>query len=917
MQSQLLIASGYTLDALGITQERIGHAPPPGSFSLEARITLTQPPLVPISTYHEPSGRGVRVESSVFAGATPSAEFDPLVAKLVVSTTSGDGGGFVGVGGGGATPFTPFESLLRRTRRALGEFHIDGVATNLASLRDIIDAPELRDNTITTRWLEDVYDVRATTSRGSSDEDGSSKVGLASLLRKGSGEEGSGGGSGNGTGIRTRTGNAGAMEAAGNDGGLAYLPGTSEAEKRALPSASGFVKVHAPFNGAIVSVSAQLGDVVVEGQPLVVVMAMKMETVVSAPCAGIVAGITSVGEGGMLQIGNALVAIRPTADAAKAVDEAWDESSSSPSLLAERQELSSSSSSSPSSSSYLPSSSPWDKGVAEREKLAALAVTMGGDAALAKHRARGRIPIRERIAMILDSGSFREVAPLAGGSKRDDETGELLSFTPANFLLGTGRIGGEKVVVGGEDFTIKGGSPNVAGLRKSIYTETLALKYKIPLVRLHEGGGGAVGGSDTPAAVFGDPRFRSVAECLATVPVVTAGLGVVAGLPASRLVAAHFNVCVRSGQVLVAGPKVVEMALGYETTKEELGGSQVHDLSGVVDNYVDSEADALLQVRRFLSYLPSNVWGLPPVRMGSYCASNDPPERREEELLHIIPENRRQTYDMRRLVELVVDREPKGVTAWGAGAGGGEGRGGGIGGSVGGGRNGGDDGKGGEAWESSFFEMGTTAFGKSIVTGLARVNGQPVGVFANDPSSFAGAMTWDASRKLERFINFCCTFHLPIINVMDEPGFMVGVDAERNGTIRFGTAAVLAAQTAVVPWCTVHVRKAYGVAAAAHFAPDCDVIAWPSAESGTLPVESGVAVMFGRQIAEAEDPEAMRKQLEAKFSRRLAPWPRAESFGVHDVIDPRDTRASLCEWVEMAQLRLPQLVGPTSFPYRC
>jgi acetyl-CoA carboxylase carboxyltransferase component/biotin carboxyl carrier protein len=874
---------------------------------------------VPISTYHEPSGRGVRVESSVFAGATPSAEFDPLIAKLVV-TTSGDGGSFMGVGGGGATPFTPFESLLRRTRRALGEFHIDGVATNLAALRDIIDAPELRDNTITTRWLEDMYDVRTTASCGSSDEDGSSKVGLASLLRKASGvegseegsEEGSDGGSGNRTGTRIRTG-AGATEAAGNDGGppLAYLPGTSEAEKCALPSASGFMKVHAPFNGAIVSVSAQLGDVVAKGQPLVVVMAMKMETVVSAPCAGIVAGITSVGEGGMLQIGHALVAIRPTAGAAKVVEEAWGESSSSPSLLAERQEL--------------PSSSPWDKGVAEREKLAALAVTMGGDAALVKHRARGRIPIRERIAMILDSESFREVAPLAGGSKRDDETGELLSFTPANFLLGTGRIGGEKVVVGGEDFTIKGGSPNVAGLRKSIYTETLALKYKIPLVRLHEGGGGAVGGSDTPAAVFGDPRFRSVAECLATVPVVTAGLGVVAGLPASRLVAAHFNVCVRSGQVLVAGPKVVEMALGYETTKEELGGSQVHDLSGVVDNYVDTEADALIQVRRFLSYLPSNVWGLPPVRRyggagggeGGGGASNDPPERREEELLHIIPENRRQTYDMRRLVELVVDREPKGLAAWGAGMGGGEGRGGGIGGSVGGKRNGGDDGQGGEAWESSFFEMGTTAFGKSIVTGLARVNGQPVGVFANDPSSFAGAMTWDASRKLERFINFCCTFHLPIINVMDEPGFMVGVDAERNGTIRFGTAAVLAAQTAVVPWCTIHVRKAYGVAAAAHFAPDCDVIAWPSAESGTLPVESGVAVMFGRQIAEAEDPEAVRKQLEAKFSRRLAPWPRAESFGVHDVIDPRDTRASLCEWVEMAQLRLPQLVGPTSFPYRC
>uniref|UniRef100_A0A7S4S115 CoA carboxyltransferase C-terminal domain-containing protein n=1 Tax=Alexandrium monilatum TaxID=311494 RepID=A0A7S4S115_9DINO len=190
------------------------------------------------------------------------------------------------------------------------------------------------------------------------------------------------------------------------------------------------------------------------------------------------------------------------------------------------------------------------------------------------------------------------------------------------------------------------------------------------------------------------------------------------------------------------------------------------------------DAEALEQIRRFLSFLPSNVEGLPPV-----ATCTDPIDRQEEELLRIVPEDR-SPYDMRRLIELVVDRTG-GIASHGQG--------------------------------STFFELGTSSFGREIITGLARLGGQPVGIFANDPRQLGGAMTWQASAKTRRFIELCATFHLPVVTLVDQPGFMVGLDAEKAGTIRFGTAAVLAAQTAPVPWCSVQIRKAYGVAAAAHY----------------------------------------------------------------------------------------------------
>jgi acetyl-CoA carboxylase carboxyltransferase component len=459
----------------------------------------------------------------------------------------------------------------------------------------------------------------------------------------------------------------------------------------------------------------------------------------------------------------------------------------------------------------------WKPEVEEIERRLALAKEHGGAEAVARQKERGLGTIRERIEGLLDPDSFVEIGPQAGHAEVDEQ-GRVVRFVPANYVLGRGQIGGRPCIVGGEP-------------------------------------------------VFSRPRFQSVDRVLALVPVASAAMGAVAGLPAARLVASHFSVMTRSSQVLIGGPALVERALGESLSKEELGGPKVHARSGVVDNVVEDEAAACDAIQRFLSYLPTNVFELPP-----RIESDDDPERCEEELLGIVPRERRKVFDSRRLVTLVLDR-------------------------------------------GSFFELGA-GFGRSQVTGLARLAGRPVGVLASDARFYAGSMTADAAQKLRRFVDLCDTFHLPILSLVDEPGFMIGSAAEKAATIRHGAAALAAVQQSGVPWASVLVRKAYGVAAAAHFGPGGFVLAWPSAESGALPIEGGVAVAFRREIATAADPEARRQELEEEFAARRTPFPRAESFSVHDLIDPRRTRPRLCQWIEWVEPLLREQLGPRRYTYR-
>lgn len=493
---------------------------------------------------------------------------------------------------------------------------------------------------------------------------------------------------------------------------------------------------------------------------------------------------------------------------------------------------------------------------------------MGGEERIERARAQGRLTVRERIALLLDPDSFHETGALAGSVEYDDD-GQLRHMTPSNFVCGRGTVEGRPVVVGADDFTVRGGAADGAVGNKMGWAEKAAHDLRIPIVRLVDGTGG--GGSVKTNAkmrrsyVPYNPDWDVSVALLSRVPVVAAALGPVAGLGAARVAASHFSVMVKgSSQLFVAGPPVVRRAFHQEIDKESLGGSHIHARgSGAVDNEARSEDEAIGQIRRFLSYLPPSVYEI-PARIDSL----DDPERREEALLSIVPRDRRKVYDVRKLLSLVLD-------------------------------------------SGSFFEMGRY-YGRPLVTGLARLDGIAVGVMANDPRQLAGSIDADAAEKMTRFIDLCDTFHLPVVNFVDNPGFLIGVEAEKRGTIRRGVRALAAVYQASVPWVSILVRKVYGVAGAGH-GPHHRLnlrYAWPSGEWGSLPIEGGVEAAYRRQIEASDDPDRLRAELEEKLVSLRSPFLTAEAFGVEEIIDPRETRPLLVDFAERARAILASDHGP-------
>jgi acetyl-CoA carboxylase carboxyltransferase component len=499
----------------------------------------------------------------------------------------------------------------------------------------------------------------------------------------------------------------------------------------------------------------------------------------------------------------------------------------------------------------------WEQEVEELRRREELARAMGGPENVARQHKAGRLTVRERIERLLDPASFHETGALAGTATY--EAGSLVAFRPANFVLGTGRIEGRRVVVGGDDFTVRGGAADAAIRGKQTYAERMARELRLPLVRLVDGtgGGGSVKTYEIEGRTYvpGNPAWDLVTASLSEIPVVAAAMGPVAGLGAARVAASHFSVMVRGlSQLFIAGPPVVKRGLGEDVDKEALGGSHIHTReSGVVDNEVESEEEAFLAIRRFLAYLPPNAWQAPP-----RAAVTDDPRRREDELIRIIPRNRRHAYDVRRLLALVVDRE-------------------------------------------SLFEL-SPAYGPSLVTALARLDGYPVGVLACDPRHAGGALTAAGSEKLTRFADLCDTFHLPVVNFVDQPGFLIGVAAERAGTVRRGVRALAAVYQATVPWVTVILRRAFGVAGAGHANVQALNLryAWPSGDWGSLPLEGGVEAAYRRELEAAPDRAELQRQIEARLSALRSPFRTAEAFGIEEIIDPRDTRPILTDWVALA-----------------
>ena len=378
----------------------------------------------------------------------------------------------------------------------------------------------------------------------------------------------------------------------------------------------------------------------------------------------------------------------------------------------------------------------WEPELGELQQRRTFASKMGGDEAVARQHSTGRATVRERLAELLDQGSFREVGELTGQASYAED-GSLLGVVPTNFITGTGAIDARRVVVAADDFTVRGGAADASIVDKQVYAERMAHDLRLPMVRLIDGTGG--GGSVKSLEDFGrtyvpfNPAWDYVVANLSAVPVVAAALGPVAGLGAARLVTSHFSVMLREmAQVFVAGPAVVEAGMGEVVDKESLGGWEVAVRAGTVDNVVDSEDEAFDELRQFLSYLPSNVWSLPAV-----FDSRDPAGRTDGALRDVIPRNRRHGYDMRAIVDTVFDAD-------------------------------------------SVFEIGRER-GSSVITSLATLDGHPVAVLAEDPTVLGGGMTAFDSDVVVRFVDLADTFHLPVVHLVDQPGFLIGRQPNATG----------------------------------------------------------------------------------------------------------------------------------------
>ena len=803
VEAQFRIAAGASLESLGLGDQQAVGAP--RGFAVQARVVARG--TGSLSAYKEPSGPGIRVDACGYVGYAPPPQFDPLLAKVVCSSSSAGS----------------FASAVDRTARALDEFHIGGVATNLGQLRAILGHPTVRTGDARTSLLAEEPALLATVGDGAGN-------GALALMRQ----------------------QATAM-------GVAASGGTATGTTApALEVDSSQEAVACPMAGSVLEVRAQDGDRVSAGDTLLVVSAMKMESEVTAPCDGVVAAMQALSPGDTVDAGQVFAAIAPAEGAkrhAASAEETW---------------------------------APMLEDVATMQRLALERLAPGSeDPGVVRQRSRGKLTCRERIDLLLDDGTFREVGSIAGFASYDDE-GAITAFTPANHVGGWGKIEGRSAIVCADDFTSRGGHADGAIGAKSGYLDRLALEMRTPSIRLLDGssGGGSVAamvpaqkkeGESTAkessgAIKAGRPRVAGgggsflpghlgsamYTEQLATVPVVNMLLGSVVGIGAAKAVLGHFSVMVRDiAQLFVAGPPVVQHAMGYDITKEDLGGWHIHCRNGSVDNLAEDEEEAAQLTRRFLSYLPSSVYETPPVLPPR---SDDPPERRDEELFTLIPRKRTTTFDMRKAIRLMADKD-------------------------------------------SFFEVGPL-WATDQITGFARFNGHPLGVIAsNSQHANGGALTADGCSKLTRHLDLCDLFHLPVLNLVDNPGFAVGLEHEITGTIRRGGEWMVAFSQVTVPIFTVVMRRSFGVAGNNYATPRSRPsvrVAWPAADVGGIPPEGGIEAAYKRQLAEAEDPRALRDELMARIESARGPVGPLSKFQIEELVDPRDTRRLICEWLETA-----------------
>ena len=471
----------------------------------------------------------------------------------------------------------------------------------------------------------------------------------------------------------------------------------------------------------------------------------------------------------------------------------------------------------------------------------------GGTQRIERQHAKGKYTARERLEILLDPGTFQEIDAFVRQGEGD--------MPGDSVITGWGRIEGRTVYVYAQDFTVLGGSVGVAHGRKTCKVMDLALTNGTPIIGLNDSGGARIQEGVDALAAYGGIFYRNTVAS-GVIPQISVILGPCAGGAVYSPAITDFTFMVRqTSHMFITGPDVVRAVTGEEVTFEALGGGEAHaEKSGVAHFVCADEDSALAEVQRLLSFLPSNNADDPPWR-----ESSDPPDRLAAELDDIVPEAPDRAYDMRQVIQAVVD-------------------------------------------DGDFLEV-SAGFAPNLLVGFARMGGHPVGLVAQQPETLAGVLDIDASDKGARFIRFCDCFNIPLLTLADTPGFLPGVTQEHGGIIRHGAKMIFAYAEATVPKLTVVVRKAYGgayiVMSSKHLRGDVN-LAWPSAEIAVMGPEGAVSILYRQELAMAGEPDTLRAELSAQYRRQYAnPYVAAERGYLDAVIVPRETRPRLIAALKM------------------
>ena len=480
----------------------------------------------------------------------------------------------------------------------------------------------------------------------------------------------------------------------------------------------------------------------------------------------------------------------------------------------------------------------------------------GGEARLEKQRASGKMTARERIEFLLDEGTFEEFDKFV--VHRSNDFGlDKQRFPGDGVVTGHGKIDGRQVFVFAQDFTVFGGSLSETHAQKICKIMDLAMKTGAPVIGLNDSGGARIQEGVVSLGGYADIFLRNTLAS-GVVPQISCILGPCAGGAVYSPAITDFNVMVKdTSYMFITGPDVIKTVTHEEVTKDELGGALTHNSkSGVAHFAADSDEHALRITRELISFIPANNLEDPP-----FAATEDPATRIDKELNTLVPENANMPYDIRDIIRRVVD-------------------------------------------DGYFFEV-QELFAQNIVVGFARLGGHSVGIVANQPAFLAGVLDIDASVKAARFVRFCDCFNIPLITFEDVPGFLPGVDQEHHGIIRHGAKLLYAFAEATVPKITVITRKAYGgaycVMASKHIRTDVN-FAYPTAEIAVMGAEGAVGILYRKELAEAENAEAVRQEKIAEFQNKLAnPYVAAERGFVDEVIEPAFTRPKLIRALELTR----------------